>query len=533
MELGEFDSYGAQFAGVQLLRGHQWIETLGAVSEFADIIPMEYRRGFIGFVEFERTLEGRLRTEAESPQHDAFRRNLLFVKQIHVVIRSAVQRFAEAQGWVTETPEQTSDDAAADIVASLARLFVNKDPGRGPGGDEDWDCSLELDFPNPDTTRVNWGQPISNVVATCGHPDELGRQDVKFDLILVAPDGSRQVIATRSKRSSDGSALVDFGDFRVMKSVKTSGEISCDTPGRYRLVVECESGTQSLNATRNILVQEDPTGRPARDYSVGIAVSNLTAERERVNYGDSIALGVVATNRTNKSATLYADVSLESLLLGDRVKVELEGRPAGDIPASKMLTYTVLISDTGGCSNAAGDCVEVAPGRHFVRVDLRDENNVVVAHASKAINVEIEADANSLPFRVEADEVGEYPIWALGLDPSDATRWVLTYSKKYPVYKAAAAGDAAGAGAVFSTSKFITEICCEGLVEWALTVFRQQGDEQGMTLLTPTSEQMTKAIWATYGQRVEKLFQVASDPSQSPPLQREVSSLMHIILLQA
>ena len=49
-----------QFCGVQLLRGQQWIETLG--QELSDYIPRDKRLGFRGFVEFDRRTDRILNT---------------------------------------------------------------------------------------------------------------------------------------------------------------------------------------------------------------------------------------------------------------------------------------------------------------------------------------------------------------------------------------------------------------------------------------------------------------------------------------
>jgi hypothetical protein len=52
---------------------------------FGDVIPLDRRLGFRGFVEFDREVEAELR-EIESPQHDGFQRRRALVKQIDLVI---------------------------------------------------------------------------------------------------------------------------------------------------------------------------------------------------------------------------------------------------------------------------------------------------------------------------------------------------------------------------------------------------------------------------------------------------------------
>ena len=70
----------AQFHGVQLLRGGQWIVTL-EMGEFSDWIPKEQRGGFRGFVEFDRLLERQLR-QLENPAHDGYNRRMRLYREI-------------------------------------------------------------------------------------------------------------------------------------------------------------------------------------------------------------------------------------------------------------------------------------------------------------------------------------------------------------------------------------------------------------------------------------------------------------------
>lgn len=63
-----------EFDGVQLLRGGQWITTLGKDEDwFIDKVPSEQNLRIRGFVEFEKSLDQELRDHRyEKPQHDEF-----------------------------------------------------------------------------------------------------------------------------------------------------------------------------------------------------------------------------------------------------------------------------------------------------------------------------------------------------------------------------------------------------------------------------------------------------------------------------
>ena len=84
-----------QFYGVQLLRGQQWIETLGL--ELSDYIPRDKRAGFRGFVEFDRRTDPLLR-RAETSQHESFDRRVSGVKTLISAVEERVKEFAKEQG---------------------------------------------------------------------------------------------------------------------------------------------------------------------------------------------------------------------------------------------------------------------------------------------------------------------------------------------------------------------------------------------------------------------------------------------------
>ena len=98
-----------EFAGIQLLRGDQWIETRGAREEYGDSIPPDKRAGFRGFVEFTSQTDAQLR-ESENSQHDGFDGRKLLFREIRNKLRERVREFSAAMGW-----ERDSDDSQREI----------------------------------------------------------------------------------------------------------------------------------------------------------------------------------------------------------------------------------------------------------------------------------------------------------------------------------------------------------------------------------------------------------------------------------
>ena len=536
----EIEGEPGQYSGVQLLRGRQWIETLGVAEKFGDFIPPHARDGFRGFVEFNQPMERELR-EVESPQHDTFYRHRTIVKQIDAHIRDAVREFAEREGWTIREPKPEEEDRAADeILQKVVDIFVAE---AGPGRRRRqpplvWDCELDLDFPRPASARVDWGETVRNVCVACSQAPPDQRKDVTMTLSLVAPDGEATEIASRTRRTNDGRAAAEFGDFTLTRVARRGRELACPEPGKYRLRAVCVADGQMVaSASRNIYVRVDPPPREPRPFSLNISVSNVTADRVRINHGDAINVAVAVTSRRTDDAVLRVDASLESLLLADSVRADLPGRPEGDSPATRMLSYTnIRVFTTEPEEEPDGLYVVLQPGRHFVRADASDESGGIVANAARAVFVEVdpEESGGGVPFDVRARETAAipYPVWELEPPHGDGALWILWYAKHHPTYLAALAADERRpvTDGLYGTRHFWAETICGALVEWALILYRDQGDDGGFRLPAEQGDGAGELLWERYATKVEELMGSYRDSLTCLALKREVVSLMLYIL---
>lgn len=541
----EIAGYPPQYSGMQLLRGRQWIETLPAAGEkLGDYIPRDRRPGFRGFVEFDRQLEQDLR-EVEQPQHDGFNRQKMFVRQIDAQIRDAVREFAQRQGWLKGETTVVEDDREAEaVLRQIVDLFVgDRAPGAGARGRRDhgvsWTCELEVDFPHTESARVNWGESLRNIVAACRHEPAEGRVDVAFDLYLVTPTGHRTPLAERGRRTKDGAATAGFPDVTVARAAYRENEVACPEPGRYALRLECRAdGVVVGSATRHFYVQTDPPAPEVKPYSVDIAVTNLSADRARVNHGDLIRIGITVTNRTANDVLLTVDASLEDLIFADGHDVTIPGRPAGDTPASSLRTYTVRVLTAPPEPPPAEPCVVLAPGRYFIRADVktdaheRDRKGNIVASAAKMIFVEVDPEKGTggTPFRLLAREEAEipHPVWELEEPHGETNLWTLWYARHHPSYRAAVAANRARPDGLrfYGTGHFFAEIICAALVEWALRLYRDRGDDGGLRLLGGNPGPSGSSVWERYRACLDELPRAAADPVKYVGLQREAASLM-------
>ena len=140
-----------------------------------DFIPPEHLSGFRGFAEFEKQLERELK-KTEKPQHESFNGQYAVVKNIRNAIRDAVKQFAEERGWLISTETQDAPERVQEFVTQFLSFFAagagtTRRGRRGGSVDQDgdhlnWQCELLLDFPTAKSSRVNWGESITNVGVT-------------------------------------------------------------------------------------------------------------------------------------------------------------------------------------------------------------------------------------------------------------------------------------------------------------------------------------------------------------------------------
>ena len=240
----------AQFNGVQILRGGQWITTL-EMREFADVVPKAHRAGFRGFVELERGLEHEFRA-IESPAHDGFDRRTGIYKELKRLIEDVVEEFASRRGWITD-PEHTPEAEYEDLLRELADMFVGPTAGVDGGSDTKWSCSVDPEYP-ADRPQVNWGDRI-RIYAQCKRTPAGGRDDVSFTANIIRPDGSQIcVLGERHQRLSpnpsgeSATATVNLGDLFVERGWRPADPFK--EPGRYSIRISCFVDDKEVAAGR-------------------------------------------------------------------------------------------------------------------------------------------------------------------------------------------------------------------------------------------------------------------------------------------
>jgi hypothetical protein len=536
----EIPDHPTQYSGIQLMRRDQWIETLGATEKFGDFIPRDKRPGFRGFVEFDSRLEKELRRE-ESPQHDKFKRRRIFVKQIDACLRNAVREFAERQGWLGEERRSgEADRVAQEILSTVIDTFLPATlPGvRRRGLALNWACDLELDFPHADSARVEWDEMLRNITVTCRHDPADQRRNITVTLSIIDTNGQQTDMESRSRITTNGTAVVGFPDIAIVRITHGHGQVACQQPGKYRLKAQCTSeGRVVATANRYIYIRTDPPPRNARNYGVDISVHNASADRIRVNHGEAINVAITVSNRTSESAELALTASFGPLLLADSLRVSLPGRPEGDAPSSRMLHYTNIgIFTSAPAETPSGLFVLLEPGRHTIDADVYDSGGQVVAHATRAVYVETEPEDGGagLPFDVRPRETTgrHYPVWELEPPAGSVRDWILWYAREHPTYVAAVAADRSRPEGtwLYGSKHFWAETYCTALVEWALALYRDQGDQGGFKLFTDRTQVEEDQLWEKYQTKVEELMSTYGDPLKCLAMQREVVSLMLYLL---
>ncbi len=519
MQEEEIDGYGPQYAGVQLLRGRQWIETL----DVHDHVPREFRGGFRGFAEFDRLLERELK-KTEKPQHESFDGRSSYVRGIRQEIQSAVQAFAEERGWSSEAVSQTASGGEREIATEFFTAFASGSARRRQGAGSGtttlnnevvptWRCELKLDFPSKKSARVNWGQFIRNVEVSvrCEPAEAASRVDVELELAREDDPGVIPVGQLQDVEIIDGFGKGNMGDFQIVAGRAGDGKIRASEPGKYRLRAKAlYHEEQVASASRHLYVQEDPPLSPQpKPHTISVSVQNLSREgKHRITNGDEIGVQVTVTNRSPEDAELRVDASLEHELLANGKTVVLDGAPLGDVPTRQAAVSKRLRVYTDSTQGALGSesRIVLPQGRHYLRADLFvQDNETPVAHASVPVYVEVDPSSNraELPFELKSIEgEGPLPMWELREEASD--QWVLLYPQKYPLYHQLKQPQRQNSK-LSGRNSFIVEICANGLLEWALAPVVNGNESRIEQLKESRPDGLSSDKWENYCERLDGL----------------------------
>lgn len=536
-----------EFAGIQILRGLQWIETRGARENFGDYIPPFKRPGFRAYVEFDKQTDSMLR-EAENSQHDGFKGQWKIVRAIRGELAARVRDFSSEMGWETAPPISTQQVTQREKTTHtrLLETFLNPN-GHKPSlsstkGDQDgtqllWDCRLDLEYPDPDCARVDWGQSIRKVYVAVGfEPSEdlIGSADLILEWVDAA--GKALEICRREDSISKlwGKDRVqeqfEFGDWQILRG-KASREqqIECPVPGecRLRAVVEYRS-ERVKSAARAVYVQVEPPAPPQQNpITLSISATNIKIRNQkRIDHGQVLDVQINARNRRAETDVYYFTGTLGKEVFAKDVPTELEGTPAGDIPRKiPILSERRQLLDPHQSAPMMID--EVQPltmtdssGIYYCRARLADENGNEVANASAPVYFQRDSGKakNSLPFEIR-QEAQQKEMWKLNEALTE-----LTYPSDYPLYKEMQVVQRQHRALQWRLA-FIAEITANGLLEWALRP-KETGNDSNYEQLYDENHSLDDTLWDDFNRGLEKLSKSVESPTDFARAWRETVAAM-------
>ena len=543
-----------EFDGIQLLRGGQWIETIGrSESWYISKVPTNLRSRFRGFVEFDRKLDRELRdSKYESPQHDDFKRTHKIVKDILEQVERCVTEFSEIAGWTEESDDPSRIQRKhRDVFNQVMELFTEPLPNgsQGPDGEDgdqtNWTVVLNADYPNPYSTRVDWGQSLDNVTATCTVSPVPTFSNAKFKLAVINPDGSTTPVnEVKAQIEDSGQATAKFGNIRFLKGKSASSlpYVGCEEPGRYRLRVTVESvERQTAKANRSIYVQTDPPEPPKRSLSLQVLAKNhLEPDRERINAGEDLQVGISLRNHAIGRKVLIVDASIVAsevpghliggvdtpgavqLLNAHEVAVEGVQRKGETAEPVSVFNDLVTLFDDMPKTPQTGLNIVLAPGAHKVQVDIRDTDGNPIESRSKRFWFETEPlsrKRGGLPFEVVSradgfDTTGRAdPDWRF-----EAGLTKLVYSTSHPLYIAAAKADIGSRRADPGTRAYLSNICSDALLDWMMVPFLDNGDESRFQAI---ESRRNIEPWEHLAELVESYRVLCDETNGNHPTDRE------------
>lgn len=546
MEFDEIPRYSPQYAGIQLLRGQQWIETIN-FNECSSV-PADRRRGLRAFAEFDQLLERELK-HAEKPQHENFDGRHQYVSETKSQIRAAVDQFAKDQGWAQDTKTEQASKLDQEHAADFLTTFIN--PPKNPASQNknqldidtppayQWECALTLQFPDQNSNRVDWGQIINDVTANITVEPVPAHRRAQLSLEITRQDNHvTTVVQTREIELAGSMHTHNFGDFRIIRGMAHDGHISCPEEGIYTLnAYLTHAGQRVASASKRLYVQTEPPGPPEKNpFTFSVAVQNLSEPGSiRINSGDEVLIHIAAKNRTTDPATITLTASLEDHLLCDATQISLPATPAGDTPQPVTGLEEHLRLYTELPPNPPGTAIKLDPGRQIIRADItiqgQDHEPV---HASRTIFFEVNPAGQTpdLPFHLQAiEQEGPHPMWDLELTPPD--QWTLLYHAHHPIHRELR-NLASSSGKTGGRLAFITEICASALLEWGLRPLQVADSSNIDVLKRGATNGAGDSLRDQYLENLDRLEQDyetkrKEEPSQYERLRREtVAHMLHI-----
>ncbi len=542
-----------EWAGIQLLRGSQWIETRGARQDYGDLVPRDKRTGFRGYVEFDKSTDSMLRA-AEYSQHDGFDargKKGEIVRALRRKLDEIVREFSDGMGWES-SPSRDSQQATRREKTTHARLLEtflspkarkanSLKPGEAPDSDKLlWDCRLDLEYPDPKSARFDWGQSISRVYVEVGaEPSEALNGSADLILEWVDDAGKAQELRrfqeaiTRQWNTDRVYRQFELGDWQVLRGrARREQQIECPAPGQCRLraVVE-HRGERVKSAARAVYVECEPPPPPEqRPVTLSISAKNVSVKNQkRIDHGQVLMIHISARNRRPDADTLYLRATFADEVLARHEQVELSGTPAGDTPYKHpILTIKRQLLDPLQSAPSKVDDVQSmimddSSGIYHVRAELVDKHGEFVAAASERVYFQRDPGkaVNKMPFDIE--QKAQIPMWELNEDLT-----ILSYCGEHPLYKELPYPQRQHRS-LHGRLAFIAEISANGLLEWALRP-KEHGDDSHYDHLY--DEGRGDGMWDAFNRGLENLSQTAESPIRFSKAWRETVAIMLSIFAQ-
>lgn len=548
-----------EWSGIQLLRHTQWIETYGAREEYGDLIPVEKRAGFRGYVEFAKHTESALRHhEVENSQHDRFNRRKKIISDIRNLLSECVRDFSLEMGWMeaVSASQQTVSQREKDTHVRILETFLNPN-GRKPKsargkGEPDgkqliWDLSLGLDYPDPKSARVDWGQSIRSVYVEvgCEHGDKfVGSADLILEWVDATGNSTkliRKEAAIYHKWGEDSiQEQFELGDWQILRGKASSErQIECAEKGEYRLrAVVVYRGERVKSAARTVYVQDEPPPPPVKNpVTLSINTTNCDeGEKKRIDHGEVLQIDIFSRNRLpdDVSFALVASADFEDIPYARHTRINLIGTPVGDTP-SKNAILTIkrqLLDPQQPKPLKLDDIPQVtmpeSSGRFTIRAELHTDTGYQPKPVSKPVYFQRDPGRakNDLPFEIR-QESQQKEMWKLNRELTE-----LTYPDDYPLRRELP--DVRRQHRLLQgKNAFIAEISANGLLEWAMRPKQENGDDSNYDQLLDSIGTPEDPKWEPYIRRLEKLGNGATEsPLEFAQISRETVAIMLEIFSQ-
>ncbi len=450
--------------------------------------------------------------------------------------------------------QQTVSQREKDTHIRFLETFLNPNgrkpkPAQGKGEPEGkqliWDLRLDLEYPDPKSARVDWGQSIRDVYVevVCEPGDELlGSADLILEWVDATGKPKELIrIEAAIGNSWDAGRIqepFELGEWQIHRgNVERERVINCPSSGEYQLraVVEYR-GERVKSASRKVYVQDEPPSPPAKN-SITLSINAVNADdgnKRRIDHGEVLHIEFKTRNRLHDAASVFLNATFCDEVFARGMPVELSGTPVGDSPTPQpiLTEKRQLLDPLQSAPLPVADTLILkmpeTSGIFPVRAELLDEQGKRIANSSKPVYFQRDPGRakNDLPFEIRL-ESQQKEMWKLNRELTE-----LTYPGDYPLRKELP--DVQRQHRLLQgKNAFIAEISANGLLEWALRPKQENGDDSNYDQLIDSIGSSDDPKWEPYIRRLEKLGNGATEsPLEFAQISRETVAIMLDIFAQ-